>query len=67
VGALEQIVDLVSASPGNVELYFEYLQRENGKIFPRMFRSQSFRIGVTRSVIERLAIIVGEENLMVDR
>jgi len=67
VDALEKIVDLVSASPGNVELYFEYLQRESGKVFPRLFRSQSFRMGVTRPVIEKLAIIVGEENLMADR
>ena len=67
VESLDRIEALLSASPGGVELYFEYLQREGNKVVPRMFRSQTRRIKVTKPVVERLAGVVGEENLMVDR
>lgn len=65
--ALGKIYDISVASPGNVEIFFEYLERENGKLKPRIFRAAFQKISVNRNIINKLGSIVGEENLMVDR
>ncbi len=64
---LEKIYELSSASPGSVELFFEFIQRENGKILPRIFRASLQKMSVNRNIINKLGEIVGFENLMVDR
>jgi DNA polymerase III alpha subunit len=64
---LEKIHQIVMENPGNIDLFFEYLQIVESGIKPRIFRCSFKKMRVNRDIIAKLGKLIGEDNLAVER
>lgn len=64
---LVKIYELADKNPGNVEIFFEYLQNTDGGIKPRIFRSTMIKMKINRELLGKIGEITGEDNIAIDR
>lgn len=64
---LVKIYELSENNPGNVEIFFEYLQDTDAGIKPRIFRSTMIKMKINRELLGRIGEIVGVDNIVIDR